>query len=125
MNWTQAFWKSILPIISPVYGAASLAAFVSKYFSGTGASQATPEDITNAAWAEYKAGRMTYEQLRETLAAVDKAKQAASQQSGLAQFGNILKWVAIIGGIGLGAYLLAPTIRKAVALIPIPEPKSA
>jgi len=125
MNWTQAFWKSILPVISPAYGAASLAAFVSKYFSGTGASQATPEDITNAAWAEYRSGRMTYQQLMETLAAVDRANQAAAGRSGLAQFGNILKWVAIIGGISLGAYLLAPTIKRAVALIPIPEPKAA
>lgn len=125
-SW-QEVWKSTMAALAGPFGIPYQMSYgwgkIQEYLGNPGVK--TPDDISAAAFSDYQSGKMTYEQYLQILTLTAQIKKNAGQSSGLAQFGNVLKWVAIIGGIGLGAYLLAPTIRKAVALIPIPEPKPA
>lgn len=99
-DWKQA-WNSILPIFSP---ATAIASWFSKSISNP--NNKTPDDISASAMQDYKDGKLTYEQYMKILDMVAKMKQIAGSSSGMSQFANILKWFAILGGIGVGTYLL-------------------
>jgi len=73
-------------------------------YSGNG--KKSTADVRNQAYADLVAGKLTTQSYADVIKMTLEADKIAAQKSGLSQFSNVLKWVAIIMGIGFAGYMV-------------------
>lgn len=117
-GWFDWLKPGLLVMISPAAALVNLPSQIQALFGG---NAMTSRDMQAKATDLYNKGQITYQQLIEISNRTKELENIELQKSGLYQASQIMKWGVILAGLGVGVYLLAPTAKKAINLIPIPE----
>lgn len=72
----------------------------------------TPDQVKAEAFKKLNRGEITLREYQHIMDMIIKAEGASSGGSGMAQVGNIAKWVGIAAVAGLGAVVLMPIVER-------------
>lgn len=123
-DWFSDTWKYLLMASNPITEVGYSLEQYKQWLSGavSNPNVHSPDDLIALATSEYNSGNMTYEQF---MAVIQAANDAKSKSSTIGQVVEVIKWAAIVAGLGVAAYLFVPPLKKIINLAPIPEPRKA